>query len=218
MSNSSNDLVFSIDRAFANPFSRAGRVWRIFIWNGSLQVGDCIRMTSIKLKGHPHTDYFDAEAIVKSIHSEAGSKERAKAIDSASKGSIVGIDIKSCYCGCKRVNKSEIEVTKQSIGFSAEEPFKKRTDLGVCLDNGIDAFDVIDIGRDVNLIWFGRTIGSSVSGIANSFDSISIKLHSKNALAIPDNHVLQDVIATNTKFYTQFNGKRCYIRGLLQFA
>jgi len=211
-----NNLLFSIDKEIAKPTSSAGKVWRVFVKSGVLRVGDKVKITSVNLDSQPKSALFDIEAEIKSIHEELDHIEGVKEIASAPKGGIVGIDIKNCYFGRKKINKKEISISKQSIGFLSEEPYANHGVFYVRFSNAEKTFDLVDIGRNVILLWFGKMVAAKIYEIPDSLEGMYIALQSGKTLAIPDNYMLRAEITKSTKMLTNYQGKTGYINGLLE--
>ena len=217
MHNSSNNLLFSIDKEITNPSSCAGKVWRILIISGTLHVGDIIRITSVNLAGRIKSDYSDIGAEVKSIHEELDAIEGVKEINASSIGSIVGVDIKNCYCGSKRIHKKEIKISKQSIGFSYDEPFDKYSCLYFRFSVADEAISVIGTGQNVIILWFGKAVAAKVTKISESLEGMYISLLAGRVLAIPRSYCLIDEVTKKTKLFTYYKGQMQIIAGLFEF-
>lgn len=210
------NLLFSIDKEIAKPSSNVGKVWRIFIQGGILNVGDNIKITSVELEGQPKS-VFDIEAEVKSIRGEHDvSIEGVKEIKVATKGSIVGIDVKNCYCNRKKIYKRDINITEQSIGCLSYEKFSYYDEFYIKFVDAEKAFDIVKVGQNVVLLWFGKSISAKVMEIPDSVDGMHIKILYDKQLAIPDSHMLREFFK-KIIVSAEHKGEFRYFSGLFEF-
>jgi len=214
-----NKLLFSFDKEIKVTKNNAGKVWRVFIRNGVLRVGDGVQISSVNLKDWPKSSFFTIDAIVKSIHEEHDIVvEGKKEIDHASKGSIVGLDIKNCYVKRKMVSKKEIEVTKQSIGFSSREQFNHFNEFYIKFTDAEKAIDVIKLKQEISLLWFGQGISARVECVPDSLEGMYISLLYNKKLAIPTNPTFRDSqLVRKIMIGVEDKGQRRFISGLFEF-
>ena len=212
-----NRLLFSIDKEIAFPASEAGKVWRVYIVSGTLCLGDSIRITAARLKGKPRSELCDVMAEVKAIHEELDATEEMREAGAAAKGSIVGLDIKNCYCGRRRVPKKEISFTKQSIGLSSGEPFEELDTFTVRFSSPEEAIGAVKVGRNAILLWFGKSVSGKVVEIFDSLEGMRVCLLFGKRLAIPSDSALRTEVVRCTKVFVDYKGKVCYINAFLEF-
>ena len=213
-----DNLLFSIIKEFPLPNTKAGKVWRIHILNGELNVNDKITITSVTVKGYPGSEFHNIEATVKSIHEEFDAAEGVLETVSARKGSIVTINLKACYVVGKRINKKDIEVTKQSIGLAFREKFTQRDKFYIYFADAEKAFDVIRVGQDVLLLWFGKRITAKIMEIPDSIEGMYVQLLDDRALAIPDEYEFRELdVIKNIRIHVKYGGRVWYITGIFDF-
>jgi hypothetical protein len=212
------NLLFSIIKEIPTPNTKAGKVWRIHIINGRLNINDKITITSALVDGFPGLEFYNVEATVKSIHEEFDMSEGILEADTACKDSIVTINLKSCYVDGKRINKKAIEITKQSIGIAFSEKFTQRDKFYIRFVDAEKAIDLIRVGQDVLLLWFGKRISAKIMGIADSIEGMYIRLLNNRKLAIPEHLAFREIDAIkNIKLHVQYGGKVWYISGIFDF-
>ena len=185
---------------------------------GVLNIGDEISISSVRLAGQTKSEFFNVEAVVKSIREELDIIEGVKEIDSASKGSIVGVDLKEVYSGRKKIHKKDVKISRQSIGFSSEETFEQQKEFYIRFSDASAVIDILNnTNQDVILFWFGKRVAAKVVEIPNSLDGMVIQLLSNMKLAIPNSSILKSEIIKNTKMITYHQGEMHYIKGLIEF-
>ena len=150
------NLLFSIVKEIPAPNSKAGKVWRIHIVNGKLRVNDKVVITAAVIDGFLGSHYYNVDATIKSIHEEFDPSEGIRETDTAHTGSIVTVNLKNCYVDGKRIQKKEIETTKQSIGLRSGEKFTQREAFYIRFVDAEKAFDIIRVGQEIMLLWFGK--------------------------------------------------------------
>jgi hypothetical protein len=213
-----DNLLFSFVKEIPTPGTKAGKVWRVHINNGSLNVNDRIIITSVMVGGYMYSGLRNIEVTIKSIHEEFDIAEGVLEANTAYMGSIVSINLKNCYADGKRINKRDIKVTKQSIGLSIYDTFNQHHSFYVRFANAEKAFDVIREGQEVLLLWFGKRIAANIVKISDSLEGMYIKLVGNKTLAIPENRAFRNLDAIrNIKIHLQYGGKIRYISGVFDF-
>jgi len=212
------NLLFSIIKEFPLPNTKAGKVWRVHIINGELNVNDRITITAVTVGGYPSAEFHDIEATVKAIHEELDAAEGILETDSARKGSIVTINLKGCYVDGKRINKKDIAVTKQSIGLAFREKFTQCDKFYIRFADAEKAFDVIRVGQDILLLWFGKRVTAKIMEISDSVEGMYIQLLDNRALAIPDEYEFRELdVLKNIRIHVKYGGRVWYISGIFDF-
>lgn len=216
---SMNNLLFSFDKEIVNPTSNAGKVWRIFIRNGTISVGDSIKITSVNLSCSSKAEFFTVVADVKSLHEELDVEiEGKKELSVASKGTIVGIDLKNCYVGRKKIYKKDIIITKLSIGYSITESLDFKNKFFVRFADAKKVLEIIKKEQEILLIWFGKTITAKITDFNYFSEGILIELSYKKNLAIPfDSKFKNDEVIKRIVLRAESKGKARYISGLFDF-
>ena len=209
-----SELMFSVDREFNTTKNKTGKVWRIHIWSGKINVGDKIQLTSVKIENKGKSELYDIKATVKAIHTEFDSVEDTKEVECASLMDLVTIDLKDCTLNGRKLSKKEIFTTKQSIGFSEAEEIVKENEITIKLDDWEKVLEEIEIGEQVVLLWFGNRISANVIAIPDSLDKIVIKLYGNKFLDIPKNKRLKEIEAiSNVVFYVNVGSEIKYFSG-----
>jgi hypothetical protein len=229
----SGNLLLSFFREYGRSKSGVGKVWQVIVRDGMLSVGDRIRITSVKLLNEPRSQFVDIEATVKTIHRKAPHGEEAIAEESVGAGSIVGMDIKDCHYGRKKVSKKEIGITKHSIGFHGSEPYENCSDIGfVAADTTVDIVhqtlnvhtyhDEIAVrpGRGVMLLWFGKKIAARYNQVswspATEKHTIHLRLEDGRLVPVPKSKTLRDAMRNNVLMLIEHGGNKVmYYRGRL---
>ena len=216
--NKPDNLLFSIVKEIPAPKTKAGKVWRIHIVNGRLSVNDRITITSVIIKDYLGSEFFNIDATIKSIHEEFDVSEGSLEAESAYKGSIVSINLKGCYADGKRIKKKDIEITKQSIGMAFDEKYTHRDKFYIRFINAEKAFDVIRVGQDILLLWFGKRISAKIMKISDSIEGMYIQVLDNRTLAIPECRAFREIDAIRSiKMHVEYGGRVWYISGTFDF-
>ena len=209
-----NDLMFSVDKDFNTTKNKVGKVWRIHIWSGRINVGDKITLTSVKLEGKSKNELYDIKATIKAIHTEFDSVEEVKEVEQASSMDLVTIDLKDCTLNGRKIAKKDIITTKQSIGFGENEEITKEDTITIKLDDWEKTLEEIDVGEQVVLLWFGNRVSANVVEIPDELDKIVVKLYGDITLDIPKNRRLKEIDAiSNVVFYVNVGSEIKYFSG-----
>jgi len=213
MEKTADNLLFSFDAEIDNPNSRAGKVWRIHMENGVLNVGDCIMIASVNISNTPKSEFFNVEAAVKSIHTEMDfAVEGIKETENARKGDIVGINIRDCYCGKRKIDKKDIKITKYSAGFSVAEQLNYHNEFYIRFVDCEKALIVKEL-QHITILWFGKMIPAKVIKFSDSIDAIHVKLLYDRKIPVPQN---SDIIK-KIVMRVEDKGKTRYISGIFDF-
>ncbi len=211
-------LLFSVDKEIASPRSNVGKVWRVHIRNGTLHVDDKIRLTSVSLEGRPRGETCDIEAAVKSIHEELDALEGVADTDAAYTGGIVTIDLKGCTADGRRIDKKEIQITKQSYGLGQGETYRHHNTVTIRFSDIEQALEIVKLGQEVMLLWFGKGVPAKITGIDDSFARMEARLLHGRTVAIPDSEELRDLEAVQSiKVLAQNKGKNWHFAGFVEF-
>ena len=212
-------LLFSFDKEFKVSKNNAGKVWRVFVRNGILRVGDGIQITSVNLESQPKASFYTVDAIVKSIREDHDvSVEGIKEASQASKGSIVGLDIKNCYADGRAISKKEIVVTKQSYGLAAGEKFNHYDSFYIKFTDVEKAFDVIKFDQDIVLLWFGQGISTKLVSIPDSMEGMYVRILNNKKLAIPsDIEFRNSELIRRIVICVEHKGRQRFISGYFEF-
>lgn len=176
-----NTLVY-VDKEIGITRTRAGKVWRVVVQNGSIGVDDKIKFCNVSIAGMQGV--YDVVAEVKSIHAEHHISEGIKEVQRANKGEIVSINIRNCYVNNRRIDKGDIKVNRETIIYSADEATEKLNEFYIRLPNIDLELKLLDIGQDVLIRWFGDRITAKIVGFPDDLDGIYVRV-SGNPLSIP---------------------------------
>ena len=214
------NLLFSIDKEIARPRSQAGKVWRIHIRNGSLNVDDGIMLTEVNLKGRPRGETYNITAAVKSIHEELSVDEAQSETQTAYRGSIVTVDLKSCYAEGRRIDKGDIMTTNSSIGLAEGEPVKLCDKLYIKFEDPEKALPLVNEGQEIILLWFGKKVTADITAVPDTLDGIHVQLKYGKRIALPADPALQDIQALkNIKIRTQYGNRKIgHFSGVVEFG
>lgn len=147
-------LLFAVDREFANPASRAGKIWQVKVLSGTLRQGDRIKLSPVVDSNH---DFMSVSAEVKQIRANLHRGEPTRVIEEAAAGAIVGLDLRSITSdGGHRLQKSDFNTLYTTCGFSESAPYAVSQSF---LFSVAESYaDLFTRGRQFGLIWFGRTV------------------------------------------------------------
>lgn len=219
MSECKKNLLFSFETEISTPSSCVGKVWRVHIKSGTLNVGDFIKITSVKIVNSPKSDFYDVIAVIKSIHRELDTLiEGKQETDFAHKGDIVGIDVKNCYCGREKIRKKDINITKHSVGFHGNEQLSYHHNLYIQFAETEKAFELIKEQQQIALLWFGKVVQGEVVKISEALDGMYVNLLYDIKLAVPENPIFKnsDVIK-KIVLRIESKGKFRYTTGFFDF-
>lgn len=145
-------LLFTVDRSYMQPVQQTGKCWRIKVLSGSIEVGQKIILTPVKVNNKFET----VSATIKNIRCDFSTEEGIEQIKSASEGDIVGIDLGEIYLGHKKLSKKEINTISTSIGLDTRQRYEM-TDI-FYFRTSYKNVDKISVKRQMDLLWYGRPI------------------------------------------------------------
>lgn len=213
-----NNLLISFINEIPLPNTRAGKVWRIQIENGELNINDRITITSVSVLGYSRDELYSVDATIKAIHEELDISEGIIESSKAKTNSIVAINLKNCTVLGKRINKSDITITKQSIGLSSDEKYTMYSAFFIRFENVYKALDIIREGQDILLLWFGKRITAKITYIPDSLNGMYVKLLNGRELAIPDDRWFRNMESIKRiSIHIKYAGKVNYLTGILEF-
>ncbi len=181
-----SDLVFSIDREFPHPRSNAGKVWRVFVENGVIQVGTEISLSSVKREGDGGSGTpLVATATIKEFKIDIRIDEDADDADVAYKGTSMSLNLKNCYIEGEKCHKREIETTDQTIGLARDIEFEMHRDLFIKFDNEEDVLRLRSYKQLIQVLVFGRGTSAMVTGVAEDLSGIFIQTSGNKYITLP---------------------------------
>lgn len=191
------NLVFSIEREYPRPLSSAGKIWRIYIENGALAVGDAIKLTSVEVKDDVKSTTSAVipfvSAVVKEFRMDVCIDDDDNGEDVvAYTGSAITINIKDCYAGRDKIKKALISTTDHSIGLANDEPVSFVNRFCLRFESPEDVLWLRSAKQEIVLLIFGRGISAKITSISDDEKEIFVELLSDNKIAIPDNKSLRD--------------------------
>ena len=206
-----NTLV-SIDKEIGKTRTRVGKVWRVYVRNGSVGINDKIKFCGVTIEGMP--GLYDVQAEVRSIHAEYHVSEGVKEIDRAYKDDLVTINIRNCYVNGRRVDKGDIQVDRETVIYSANEATEPMNEFYIRLPNIDSEIELMDVGQDVVLLWFGKRLTAKIMRFADDLDGIYVRLTDGVTLSIPTDFRFQNLKElTDTSLSLQRRGENAYQQG-----
>lgn len=207
------NLLVSVDKEFGKTrTTHVGKVWRVAVRNGSVAVNDRIKFCSVTVEGMQ--GICDVEAEVKSIHSEYHISEGIKEILVANKDRLVTINLENCYVNGKLVDKEDISVGRETIIYSANEPTENMNEFYIRLPNIDSEIELIDVGQDLVLLWFGKRLTAKVIGFSDDLDGIYVRLADGVTLAVPSDFRFRNLNELKeTRLSLQRRGEGAYRQG-----
>lgn len=177
-----NTLV-SVEKEIGKTRTHAGKVWRVEVQNGSIGVNDRIKFCGVSVNGMQ--GIYDVEADVKSIHAEYHISEGLKEVQRAHKNELVSINIRNCYVNGRRIKKGDIQTGRETVIYSADDATENMNEFYIRLPNIAFEIELIDVGQDLALLWFGKRITAKVIGFPHDLDGIYVRLTDGVTLSIP---------------------------------
>ena len=206
------NLVFSIDKEIEKPQSNAGKLWRVFIENGTLELNEDIVLTSVKIGDSGDGVFHTATASIKDLRHDAKlfEDENATNEDYAVKGSIATLNLKNCRIDQDPCKKGDIFTSHQTIGIAAKDRDKYFfTDkITLKLSKASDAA-LISENQHVEMLYFGKALTIMVESIEDGV--LTAKFRGDRFIVLPNSAFLQ-----NLPFFTnavlRIQGKNNYKR------
>lgn len=158
-------LIFSIDKEIERPRSNAGKVWRVFIENGTLKKDDIVTMTAVKPFNTQLGEYsVYATAKIKEFRIDVKLNDNNEDDDDfAPLGSVATINLKDCSVDGNQCHKSVIETSHETIGMSADVSFDMCNKLSIMLDEEIEEdTKLITVKKQIEVFAFGRSITAKI--------------------------------------------------------
>lgn len=206
-----NTLV-SIDKEIGKTRTNVGKVWRVVVRNGNIELNDKIKLCGVSVGGIQGT--YDVVADVKSIHAEYHPSEGIREVQIANKDELVSINIKNCYVNGRRVDKGDIQVNKETVIYSANEKTKKLNELYIRLPNIDFELELLEVGQDLVLLWFGKRLTAKIIGFPDDLDGIIVRLIDGVSLTIPEDFNFQNLgELKETRLSLQRRGENAYQQG-----
>lgn len=172
--------VFSIDKEIPNPRSNSGKVWRVFIENGSLSQGDKIHLTSVNVRrGVSHTAFAEIKEYRVDI-SLGDESEQAF----APKGAVITINLRNCSIDGKKREKKYIEKSDHTIGIDGNTDFRYYNRFRISLVNTVDIL-FFSQNQEMVVFLFGRALPVQIEEIDESTGSIIVKTNNNYVVAFP---------------------------------
>jgi len=181
-----SDLVFSIDREFPHPRSNAGKVWRVFIENGTIRVGTEISLSSVKKEGEISPSIpRAATATIKEFRIDLKIDEDAEVADVAYKGTSLSINLKDCYIDGEKCHKREIETGDQTIGFARDIEFDMLNKFFVKFDDEDDVLKLRSYKQQIQVFAFGRGTPAEITEISDDLGGVFIQTLANKYITLP---------------------------------
>jgi len=183
----------------------SGKIWVIKLLYGSLSVGDKISFYCVDISNQIYT-FNKVVAVVKHIKQNLGLEANDKFLETANQGDIISINLKECRVDGKKIDKRDIKIKKNSIGFGQsvicegfnliKVKFVKCDDFVNKLKKPFDNKQELHIENNKNknklktrllllLLWFGKIIPVTVVNVEGS--NVSFRLLNNQELPIPIN-------------------------------
>lgn len=203
-------ILFSVLRQFNSPRSKAGRVWRINLISGELNIGSRICLRDVTISSNKRTA-GPVFATIKQMQKEVGYND-VEFIDVARSGDLVSINLKDCVFGCGRIDKSEINIGKSTIGLAYKEEVQYLKDVVLNILHD-DRVDLLRAGQEVSLLWLGNSLPSKIKAISSpqlSVNALHVKLelslNGEQKIALP---LARDLEPYCSKFIVKLNENLC---------
>ena len=160
-------LLFYIIKEFRQTESMSGKIWRIKIVSGSLQVGQKIRFFGVKINGVA----TEADGVIKSMRRDVGLTYED--VEEATESDIVTIDIKNCYSKGKKITKNDIFATKITLGGEESVECDRGEKIVLELDKSEDFIEKLVAslerskkrGYEASMLWFGNRVSIAVTDV-----------------------------------------------------
>ncbi len=194
----SRNLVFSVDREYPRPLSNAGKIWRIYVENGNLSVGQAIQLTSVEvkddIKSPSGVPVPSVSATIKEFRYDVYINDDDELEDNtAHKGSAVTVNFKDCHAGREKINKRRIFTSPQTIGLSKDEPFSLKRKFCLRFESPEDILWLKDKNQEIVLLIFGRGVPAAITDITEDYSKVFVELLSDKHITVPDNEDLRNL-------------------------
>lgn len=185
------NLLVSVDKEIGKTRSRVGKVWRVVVRNGCIEVNDKIKLCRVSIDGMQGD--HDVIAEVKSIHAEHHFSEGVKENQIANKDELVSINIKNCYVDGKRIDKGDIHVGRETVIYAADEETRNLNEFYIRVPNMDSEIELFDVGQDIVLLWFGKRLTAKIIGFSDDLDGIYVRMIEGVTLSVPVNFEFQNL-------------------------
>lgn len=146
-------LIFCITDQVDRPDSYNGKVWNIKILSGMLKVGQEICLAPVK---DTTGNYCVLTANVRQLRNDLSRFDDKAEVSIARKGEMFGMDIRNCSVEKRHIKKPEYDAISTTCGFSSESQYLMSDKFSVRYN--IHDRAGFSEGRDMRLMWFGRSI------------------------------------------------------------
>lgn len=198
------NLVFSIDREFPRPLSNAGKIWRVYVENGTIGIGSTVQLTSVLLKTHESERIGEfmpsVSAVVKEFRYDVCIDDDESDDPIAYRGSAITVNLKDCYAGRNRINKRQIYTTRQTVGLSKNENFSLINQICLRFENPEDilvlpegTLDSDNPKQEVVLLVSGRGVPATITNVTDNYSKLFLKLLSDNQITVPEDEKLRSL-------------------------
>lgn len=206
-----NQLI-SVDKEIGKTRTNVGKVWRVVVRNGNLELNDKIKLCGVSIEGIQGT--YDVVADVKSIHAEYHPSEGIREVQIANKDELVSINLKNCYVNGRRIDKGDIQVNKETVIYASSEQTRRLNELYIRLPNIDLEIELLEVGQDVVLLWFGKRLTAKIVAFPDELDGIIVRLMAGVALSIPNDFNFQNIgEIKETRLSLQRRGENAYQQG-----
>lgn len=165
---SSNELLFYVDRQYKKSKSFTGKSWRIKILKGNLNKGDQIILSPVKIGN----DMVSVSCKVKTIRYDINASENIEELETVGSGNFVGIDVSNIKVNNKTISKEQFDALYTTCGFSSANKYVLAKYAIVEVER--EYSNLFIAGSDMKMMWFGRTVGVKVISSAIKKDKIEI--------------------------------------------
>ncbi|MCI8614375.1 MAG: hypothetical protein HFJ01_04615 [Lachnospiraceae bacterium] len=165
------ELLFYVDRNYAQSHEHTGKCWRIKVIRGVLQKGQKICLSPVLI----NKEFCTVTATIKSIRSDLDRIEGVQYIDCAAEGDFVGIDLTDIVHNKRRVDKRNLDTVCTTCGFSTKFSFSFSDKFVFRV--GVQYIEKLGINRQMDLLWFGRAITFEI--ISKNIKAEGIEVHAR---------------------------------------
>lgn len=164
-------LLFAVDREFANPTSRAGKIWQVKVISGTLRQGDRVALAPVV---DVSREFLSVTAEVKQIRANLHRAEPVRVVEEAAAGAIVGLDLRSIVSSRgRKLQKSEFNAIYTTCGFSDSAAYSMSHTIIFTVPESFA--DLFTQGRQFGLIWFGRGVEFEIQAADRWREAIRVK-------------------------------------------
>ena len=182
--------VFSVKKEIPTPKSGAGKIWKIIVENGTLGIGDRIRLVNVSLADGDGSQTF-AEANVKNliVETSLATDEDEDDMTSARRGQSASIDLRYCHADGKKIQKKSIRTSAFTVGFGENVAYSLFDELFIRFRNAEDVLTARSEKQEVILYYFGKPIPVNITELSE--EGIRVRPVSGRSLAFPDDEIMR---------------------------